>query len=107
MFLIFVFYFDQLGQLDQVTGGASDSETREVLIKNHFSKRINEMMLQHQQLDSKCVAFHSEVRVKYYLLIRSKSNAICPDQGQMSSNQNNVKCHLIRNMLVHTFSVVT
>ncbi|XP_034324511.2 protein phosphatase 1 regulatory subunit 21 isoform X1 [Magallana gigas] len=51
-----------LGQLDQVTSGASDSETRETLIKNHFSKRVNEMMLQHQQLDSKCVAFHSEVR---------------------------------------------
>lgn len=54
--------FGQLGQLDQVTSGASDSETREALIKNHFSKRVNEMMLQHQQLDSKCVAFHSEVR---------------------------------------------
>lgn len=54
--------FRQLGQLDQVTSGASDSETRETLIKNHFSKRVNEMMLQHQQLDSKCVAFHSEVR---------------------------------------------
>ncbi|XP_048734346.2 protein phosphatase 1 regulatory subunit 21-like isoform X2 [Ostrea edulis] len=75
-----------LGQLDQVTGGASDSETREILIKNHFTKRINEMMLQHQQSDSKCVAFHSEVRALHkQLQIANKVKTLAEEELKTTS----------------------
>ena len=53
----------QVGQLEvQKDAGAGDAETREQLIKNHFTQRINEMTLQIQQADSKAVSFHAEVR---------------------------------------------
>ncbi|XP_062574127.1 protein phosphatase 1 regulatory subunit 21-like isoform X1 [Saccostrea cucullata] len=77
-----------LGQLDQVTGGASDSETREILIKNHFTKRINEMMLQHQQLDSKCVSFHSEVRALHKQLQIANKVKTLAEEELKSTSQN-------------------
>ncbi|KAL4238560.1 hypothetical protein ACF0H5_003267 [Mactra antiquata] len=46
-------------ETSKVTSGV---DTRETLIKNHFSTRINEMTQQLQLSDSKCVSFHAEVR---------------------------------------------
>ena len=52
----------QLGQLEvQRDAGARDADTREQLIKNHFTQRINDMTLQLQLADSKAVNFHAEV----------------------------------------------
>ena len=52
----------QLGQVEvQRDSGSGDAETREQLIKNHFTQRINDMTLQLQLADSKAVNFHAEV----------------------------------------------
>lgn len=51
-----------LGKIDTVQSPTKDIDSREVLIKNHFSTRINELTLQLQTADSKTVSFHAEVR---------------------------------------------
>ncbi|XP_064599865.1 protein phosphatase 1 regulatory subunit 21-like [Liolophura sinensis] len=50
-----------LGKLE-VTPGGSDTDTREQLIKNHFSGRVNELTSQLQTADSKAVNFLAEVK---------------------------------------------
>ncbi|XP_052106743.1 protein phosphatase 1 regulatory subunit 21-like [Mytilus californianus] len=52
----------QIGKLEAISSPGTDAETRESLIKNHFTNRINELTLQLQDADSKSVSFHSEVR---------------------------------------------
>ncbi|XP_070180531.1 protein phosphatase 1 regulatory subunit 21-like isoform X2 [Littorina saxatilis] len=68
-----------IGQLEvQKDAGAGDAETREQLIKTHFTQRINDMTLQLQLADSKAVNFHAEVRALHKqlrLAERSKGNA--------------------------------
>ncbi|KAJ8308525.1 hypothetical protein KUTeg_013399 [Tegillarca granosa] len=51
-----------LGTLEHTVGGSTNRDTREVLIKNHFTNRINELTLEKQVAESKAVSFHSEVR---------------------------------------------
>ena len=52
----------QMGQLEvHREAGSGDAETREQLIKDHFTQRINDLTLQLQQADSKAVHFHAEV----------------------------------------------
>ncbi|KAK6182799.1 hypothetical protein SNE40_010399 [Patella caerulea] len=51
-----------IGKLESVSGSNFDVETREQLIKNHFTLRQNQLTLQLQHADSKCVNFHAEVR---------------------------------------------
>lgn len=58
MKLIVIF---KIGKLDSVVTPGADAETRESLIKNHFTNRVNELTLQLQEADSKAVSFHSEV----------------------------------------------
>jgi len=48
--------------LESTASPGTDVETRESLIKNHFTNRINELTLQLQEADCKSVSFHSEVR---------------------------------------------
>ncbi|XP_063418606.1 protein phosphatase 1 regulatory subunit 21-like [Mytilus trossulus] len=52
----------QIGKLEAISSPGTDADTRESLIKNHFTHRINELTLQLQEADSKSVSFHSEVR---------------------------------------------
>ncbi|XP_076100562.1 protein phosphatase 1 regulatory subunit 21-like [Mytilus galloprovincialis] len=52
----------QIGKLEAKSSPGTDADTRESLIKNHFTHRINELTLQLQEADSKSVSFHSEVR---------------------------------------------
>ncbi|WAR19520.1 PPR21-like protein [Mya arenaria] len=51
-----------LGKLDATGKPTGNVDTREALIKNHFSVRINDLTQQVQLADSKCVSFHAEVR---------------------------------------------
>ena len=51
----------QLGRLETTADVMAKVDTRELLIKNHFSTRINELTHQLQTADSKCVGFHAEV----------------------------------------------
>ncbi|XP_035695312.1 protein phosphatase 1 regulatory subunit 21-like isoform X1 [Branchiostoma floridae] len=52
-----------LGKLESsVADESSESETREQLIKAHFTGRVTELTTQLQQADSKAVNFHSECR---------------------------------------------
>ncbi|XP_053375955.1 protein phosphatase 1 regulatory subunit 21-like isoform X1 [Mercenaria mercenaria] len=51
-----------LGKVEMSTKPTGVVDTREMLIKNHFSTRINELTQQLQLSDSKCVSFHAEVR---------------------------------------------
>ncbi|KAL8589753.1 hypothetical protein ACOMHN_027261 [Nucella lapillus] len=54
----------RLGQLElQRDTGAGDAETREQLIKDHFTQRTNDMTLQLQHADSKAVNFHAELQL--------------------------------------------
>ncbi|XP_069115065.1 protein phosphatase 1 regulatory subunit 21-like [Argopecten irradians] len=75
-----------LGKLDMVSAGSSDADTREVLIKNHFTNRINEQALQLQLVESKAVNFHSEVRALHkQLQIAEKCKTRCEDELKDSS----------------------
>ncbi|KAK3093160.1 hypothetical protein FSP39_012055 [Pinctada imbricata] len=51
-----------LGKVEESSGGTNDVESREKLIKGHYTKRINELTQQFQMAESKAVSFHSEVR---------------------------------------------
>ena len=62
-----VYYLLQLGSIEKVQSPTSDVDTREMLIKNHFSTRINELTLQLQTSDSKTVSFHAEVSLKPFM----------------------------------------
>ncbi|XP_033733820.1 protein phosphatase 1 regulatory subunit 21-like isoform X2 [Pecten maximus] len=74
------------GKLDMVSAGSSDAETREVLIKNHFTNRINDQALQLQLVESKAVNFHSEVRALHkQLQIADKSKTRCEEELKDSS----------------------
>ncbi|WAR29240.1 PPR21-like protein [Mya arenaria] len=50
-----------LGKLDATGKPTGNVDTREALIKNHFSVRINDLTQQVQLADSKCVSFHAEM----------------------------------------------
>ncbi|OWF50404.1 protein phosphatase 1 regulatory subunit 21-like isoform X2 [Mizuhopecten yessoensis] len=74
------------GKLDMASTSSSDAETREVLIKNHFTNRINEQALQLQLVESKAVNFHSEVRALHkQLQIAEKSKTRCEEELKDSS----------------------
>ncbi|KAH3853404.1 protein phosphatase 1 regulatory subunit 21-like [Dreissena polymorpha] len=67
-----------LGKLDASTKTTAGVDSRELLIKNHFTTRINELTQQIQLSDSKCVSFHAEVRALHKQIImaeRSKKQA--------------------------------
>ena len=49
--------------MEESSSTTNDVESREKLIKGHYTKRINELTLKLQTAESKAVAFHSEVRV--------------------------------------------
>ncbi|XP_046575666.1 protein phosphatase 1 regulatory subunit 21-like [Haliotis rubra] len=67
---------NMLGKLERDAVINNDVDSREQLIKDHFGKRINDMTLQLQQADSKCVNFHSEVRALHtQLLLADKAKA--------------------------------
>ncbi|KAL5009078.1 hypothetical protein ScPMuIL_014659 [Solemya velum] len=85
-----------LGKLEAVSVETKDSDTREQLIKKHFTHRINEVTLQLQQADSKSVNFHSEVRALHKqlkLAIKSKTDAQ-EDVKDMSQKQVHLKDEL-------------
>ncbi|PVD26203.1 hypothetical protein C0Q70_13872 [Pomacea canaliculata] len=66
--------------------GAGDADTREQLIKNHFTQRINDLTLQLQLADSKAVAFHAEVRALHkQLRLAERSKHLSEDELKSAS----------------------
>ncbi|XP_076463596.1 protein phosphatase 1 regulatory subunit 21-like isoform X2 [Babylonia areolata] len=78
---------ETVGQLDmRRESGSGDAETREQLIKEHFTQRINDMTLQLQQADSKAVHFHAEVRALHkQLSLAERSKSIAEEELKAAS----------------------
>ncbi|BFZ12333.1 hypothetical protein BsWGS_15372 [Bradybaena similaris] len=75
-----------LGRLETASAARNDIDTREQLIINHYSTRINEMALQLQQTDSKAVNFHAEVRALHkQLKIAEKSKGVVQDELKLAN----------------------
>lgn len=66
MCVLMVLFCFKFGKVSTTSLSSTDAETREQLIKDHFSKRLNELTLQLQVADSKAVCFHAEVRERYW-----------------------------------------
>ncbi len=65
---------------------ASDIDSREQLIKDHYAKRINEITLQLQLADSKSVNFHAEVRALHkQLLLADKTKSLSQDELKVAN----------------------
>nr|KAG5691615.1 hypothetical protein BaRGS_023786 [Batillaria attramentaria] len=77
-----------LGHLEmQKNAGAGDAETREQLIKNHFTQRINDLTLQLQTADSKGVNFHAEVRALHKQLRLAERSKMVAEEELKSASQ--------------------
>ncbi|ESO98001.1 hypothetical protein LOTGIDRAFT_201851 [Lottia gigantea] len=64
----------------------SDVGTREELIKSHYTSRLNQLTLQLQHTDSKCVSFHSEVRALHkQLQLAEKQKNSAEDELKVAS----------------------
>ncbi|XP_041351429.1 protein phosphatase 1 regulatory subunit 21-like [Gigantopelta aegis] len=66
---------------------SSDIDSREELIKNHYTSRISELSLQLQALDSKCVNFHAEVRALHKQLQLAQKSKCAAIEELKTSNQ--------------------
>lgn len=76
-----------LGTLEHTVGGSTNRDTREVLIKNHFTNRINELTLEKQVAESKAVSFHSEVRALHKQLHIAEKVKASAEEEQKEMSQ--------------------
>ncbi|CAG5123238.1 unnamed protein product [Candidula unifasciata] len=75
-----------LGRIETANVTRNDIDTREQLIINHYSTRINELTLHLQQADSKAVNFNAEVRALHkQLKIAEKSKEIVQDELKLAN----------------------